>query len=633
MKFSKGYYLILYLILSTNFFAQKSNKNIEENIHLFIQYFDNSPEKAFNFINCAYTESKKVKNDSLIARSANNLGLYYYSKNDLIKAKKYYNESILFSKKVNYYKILSSSYNEIASIFVNENQYNKALKTYHSALNITEKHNLSEIKSRILINLGNLYLTQKDTTKSISYFKSNISNSEKNNLQDNLAIGYMNLAVLLTKNNPEESEKLLKKSLEILKTNKDLYIEFLVHINFSNLYLDNKKRQEKVFFHLQKAKKTQEKIGDQSILFYYYFNLGAYYLNTKQYEKAIEYYNLANNFNDIPSDKKMELYEAMYEIYFIQKNYKEALFFNNKHKTLSDSLYSIEKSKAFSEIQTKYEVDKKNLKIEILTKEKEIQKNKTWIIISLGLSLLLPLIIMIFSYRSRMKTQKIIAENNIKIHKHELEKIEQEQAIKSIQQIVEMKDQERDRIALEIHDGIGSSLSGIKFQLEEINIDLKNKKIDKISKQLTNNLIDIRTVSHNLSLNYLTDKSLENLVIELVNQYQKSNTFAINLYIFPSDCLNFINNKLTHQLYRIIQELMNNVVKHANATSVVINITKIENELIIVIEDNGVGFSNTKINGIGLKNISQRLKTINATITIDSEPNKHTIIQLNIPST
>jgi signal transduction histidine kinase len=237
------------------------------------------------------------------------------------------------------------------------------------------------------------------------------------------------------------------------------------------------------------------------LLFFLNFNFGGYYKQKKQFPTAIEYYKKAlNTINkNTPSNQVLNLYHTLSEAYVQNNDYKNALQIKEKQNKLSETIFTIKKNKEFDEIQTKYEVDKKNLKIQLLTKDKIIQSRRKQIILIVGGIIIVFLLIFLLFYKQRVKTQKIIAKNENKIHSQEVARLESEKELKRILGVVEGQDQERNRLAQDIHDGIGGALAGIKLELSQVNTSLKNNKIDQIITKMQTAFNELRLISHNLS--------------------------------------------------------------------------------------------------------------------------------------
>lgn len=615
--------------------AQNGSEEVKSDIDSFSKFLDKDLDSAHYFIRRAYAKSIVLKKDSLIARTCYNLSYYYYLKNNVDSSKVYLKKGLQFSKKSNFKKIVSLSYNQAGTIAADENQFEKALKLYLLAFDIAEKYNLYENKSRILINLGNLSVRQKDTLKALEYYRQDIENAIRYSLNNELIGGYTNTAILYAPSNKSKAAKYYNKALLIAQKNRNVYAEYNLHINLSELYVRCKHpgALKEVYYHLQQAKSIQQKLHDPSLLFFLNFNFGGYYKRKAQFPKAIEYYKKALNTvnKNTPSNQVLNLYHTLSDAYAQNNDYKNALLIKEKQNKLSEAVFTIKKNKAFNEIQTKHEVDKKNLKIQLLTKDKTIQSRRKQILLITCAIIIGFLLIFLLFYKQRVKTQKIIAENENKIHIQEVARLENEKELKRILGVVEGQDQERNRLAQDIHDGIGGTLAGIKLELSQVNSTLKNSKIDGIIIKMQTAFNNLRLISHDLSVNSLKEKEFGFLLNKLKEEYKSRGEFDTEIIIFPENAMNRVPHNMRYQLYRVIQELFANTSKHAKAAKVVLSCTVFDERINIIFEDNGQGFDPSKETGIGLRNIRERLSIIEGALVIESSPGKGTTVIIDIP--
>ena len=626
--------LVLFLVCAFTS-AQNRLAQANEEIERFLTTVDYDSDLAYSYLNTAYKTSFELKNDSLKARVFCNLGYYYCIKKNNIEATKNLLKSIEFSRKTKYYKMWSSSYNQLGLIALENDNHDKALQYYLQALQISEKQDIPVIKSRVLTNLGYLNYVLKDTLKALSYYNQNIQFAEKYSFYNQISFSCQMAASLYKQKDRKKAMDYFNKALSVVKKERNLVIELNLYINLSDFYLNDPKNNglKEAYFYLKKAVEVQNQVADKSPEFYINFNFGGYYYNVNKFDLAIDYYNKALDLakNNAYSSEKLGLYKSVSNCYVAKQDYQKALLFEKKYTKLNDSIFNVEKSKTFTEIQTKFEVDKKNLKIELLTKEKKIQSDRKRTILIVSIVLLISLLIVVLFLRNRIQTQKIISAKENEIHSQEIIRLEQEQEIKRIKGVIEGQDIERNRLAKEIHDGIGGSLAGIKLQLAQVNSNLNDERIDAILNQMTNAFNELRAISHNLSFNFLKNKNLEVLINQLKAEYQNRKEFEIDVFIYPENSLVSLTDRIKNQVYRIIQELMNNISKHANARQVTLNFTKHDGLLNIIVEDDGVGFDEINKTGIGLANIKERLSEINGTIFIESALEKGVTIIIDIP--
>lgn len=630
-------FLILLFFCFNSFFTygQSKEEAVERLISDFARTLETKPDSALYYINKAIHNSKKLNNKFMLSRSLYNKGYFFYINNNTGKAKQFFFESIIPAKESLNYKILSMSYNQIGLIYMNNSEYNNSLKMFLNSLKVTKKHNLSQKEFDVLNNLGLLYENQGDTLKAFeSYFESEKIALKENFLED-LFHTYNNIAILKRKSNKKEAIAYYKKALKLSeKTNVD-YNKFIVYINLSDIYLsfDDISFYKNSLFYLNEANKLTEITKDNKNMFFLKFNLASYYYKIKHYKKAIDVYTEALSLikDGIDNNQIIKLYGALAEIYKANNDFEKALYYQKKYNEENNKVFNIEKNKVFNEIQTKYEVEKKNLKIDLLTKEKEIEKEKKKITIFIGIILLILLSSTLFFFIHRNKTQKLINEKENKFHQQEIKRLEQEKELKKVLGLVEGQDNERNRLAKEIHDGVASNLAGIKLHLSQANRKLKNQTIESVIEQVSKTFHELRNISHDLSLNYIQERNLRILLEELKKEHETRMSFNVEINVFPEEKIIAISKKIKHDLYRIIQELLTNVSKHAEAKNISINITLYEDYLNLIFEDDGKGFYNIKNKGIGLLNIQERLLAINGEIRIENMQ-KGAVVIINIPN-
>jgi signal transduction histidine kinase/ligand-binding sensor domain-containing protein len=215
-------------------------------------------------------------------------------------------------------------------------------------------------------------------------------------------------------------------------------------------------------------------------------------------------------------------------------------------------------------------------------------------------------------------------------------KLEKEKATLDKQNAIE---QERTRLARELHDGLGSMLSGIKFSFSAIknNVSLDEKQtinFDSSIEKLNTSIKEIRNISHSMmDSDSLLRDGLINALKDYCRNINNPGTLEVLFKTIEVDNL-LLKEEQAFHILRITQELMQNILKHAKATKVIVQIHSDMNELYLTVEDNGVGFDNTKTNikkGIGFKNIQARLKIITGIIDIKSTINKGTSIYIQCP--
>lgn len=217
---------------------------------------------------------------------------------------------------------------------------------------------------------------------------------------------------------------------------------------------------------------------------------------------------------------------------------------------------------------------------------------------------------------------------------------ENEKQKRFTQQLIDSQENERRRIASELHDGLGQQILVIKNRAALVNQyeQLKNypeitEQIDEIQDSATRSIEDVRNISHALRPVLLEKFGLTDALNELCEQIQNSTTIEWSYHI--DDINKTIPDEKQINFYRVIQESINNILKHSNASEASVIVRQIDNEVNAVIMDNGKGFdvmSNDHKKGLGFLGMKERVANLGGTISFDSIPFEETVIKINIPS-
>jgi signal transduction histidine kinase len=197
--------------------------------------------------------------------------------------------------------------------------------------------------------------------------------------------------------------------------------------------------------------------------------------------------------------------------------------------------------------------------------------------------------------------------------------------------LLEGQEKERRRIVQELHDGVGQLLTAIRMRMEMFDGEPELK--DDIKKQINETISEVRRISYNVMPQSLVDFGLEAALAGLCDSIKRYANLDIDFtYVRESD--HTLNFEINTALFRIAQEGLNNIVKYAEASSVKLHIIDKEDEVYLMLEDNGKGFDENKLKtngGMGLQNIRERAKLLNGSAEIHSTPGEGTVIEIHIP--
>lgn len=261
-----------------------------------------------------------------------------------------------------------------------------------------------------------------------------------------------------------------------------------------------------------------------------------------------------------------------------------------------------------------------------LDKEKRIQQ-ATYLITILSVLTFFALVLMIF-YRSRQRMMRVVSLKNEEIFNQEINQLLSDQELKSINSMIEGQEKERKRVAEDLHDRLGSTLTAAKMHIDVLSD--QNGELDKIGELLNKALTDTREISHNMLSGVLTNFGLVAALKDLIETVEGANKIRIHLSYSELD--KRLDSQLEINVYRILQELISNTLKHAKASQIKINFKKEDEQFLMQYSDNGVGFNTSlvKFDGIGFKNIAARVSKVGGEWDYSSKPGEGFYLELKL---
>ncbi|MFB6319728.1 ATP-binding protein [Saccharicrinis sp. FJH54] len=526
------------------------------------------------------------------------------------------------------YIMAGNSYHKLGSEYFASN-------AYLNAYDIAEKINNESLQLLALKNLSNALMNQSNYLMAVEYLNRAEKIAFKQNKKDVLNALQIQLAEAYIFLNRTDSAKFILNNLFVdLTDTTDLIVN---HINYSKV-----KVIEKDFIgaqrHLNEALLLSKSINNDSLAYECYSQLARTSALVNNFFEA-EFY-LEKAYALKKKNDNMSSLISSAEIYEKNKNYKEANAYYKRFYLAADSAIK-EKDKLSTQnftnqvdlISKAREIN--SLKLKNAKNEKDIKKTRLLIIISSTLFLLLVVssyFIVNYQREKHHNLQLIVKQNeelSLKKHKEELRKAELRAAIAQLQG----QEIERERLAKELHDGVGGTLAGIKMELESIFGGIKSdKKAAYLIKSLQDTYMEVRSISKNLSLPNFSSESLNENILNLIQFFPGKHDLEINFNAFPLENWDDIDINTQKEIYRMIQEAITNAIKHAKASEMDIQIVNDGTSLTMIIEDNGIGFDTNKIwSGIGLKNMKSRATVLKGELSIESEPGEGTTINLIIP--
>ncbi|MBS1782589.1 MAG: sensor histidine kinase [Bacteroidetes bacterium] len=548
-------------------------------------YASSAANKSEILANQGLQLAQQLQDTITLAKLHRTLGEAAYFKGRYeIAAQQYYFAVQLFEQ-YNQKHELAITFNTLAKLYRKQRELERAKLFYNRAMDIFQQEKDSVWISTIWNESGVVFEFEKDYEEAFRRFHNSLEISEI--LNDSVAMGYAlnNIAELFTeKGQLNEAMSYLQQCLSIRKQIKDTFALSLAYSDLGALYMSMKKPQDA---------------------------LNAFQTSNSLAEKM--------NYPELLSANFKQMAEAAKA----QNQFEQAWQFLQLSQLIRDSIFSIEKSKQINELNAQYETEKKEQ--QLIIQQSSISK-RNYIIGAILLISFFAGIAIYASYRRHQtmqsaKFQQAIAQ-------------EQKLATKSV---IKAEENERQRIAQDLHDGVGQMMSAIKLNLSSLQSELyfpdaeSNKKLENIFSLVDDSCREVRNVSHNMMPNALLKVGIASAVREFLGKIDTRN-LEINVY---SDGFSAQLEKDTEiLLYRIIQECVNNVVKHAKASRLDISLIQENQSLTITIEDNGKGFdlsNKENFEGIGIRGIISRINYLNGEIEFDSKPGKGTVVSIFIP--
>lgn len=493
---------------------------------------------------------------------------------------------------------------------------------YFQSYTILEKQHLSLQTAKLCMDIGQLNRKLKNYSKSLVYYNKAFEMYKQMKNEEGLATVYNESGVVFEyMGNYDEAINRYKKSLEIQQKRND-FVGQGYALEFIGGVLILEKKYPLAEKYLLESLEIRKKTKDNFAIALNYNVLGNLYINQKKYNLAEHFFVLSNTIAKQSNylDLEKQNLESLSQLYKLTGKYEQAYNKLEQSKKLNDSIFNINKLKQIEEISTQYETAKKDK--EILANKSKLLKRNIAVFSLLGLLLLTFLLFRIRQHRQNAKHQKKLM-------------LQQDLSAKAV---IDAEDNERKRMANHLHDGVGQLLAATNLNLqvlEELKTD--NNKFDKVMLKTQNILheamAEVRTLSHQIMPNTLMKNSLSVALKELID---KTNSSKLNINLSIEGLQEKLNDAIEIVMYRVIQECINNIIKHADASEITIKIQQNNQKISAEIIDNGKGFDVQKKNqqnngGIGLENMKSRIEFLKGTYHLQSTIGQGTKVQILIP--
>lgn len=573
----------------------------------------------------------KTSDSVRIARAYIQLSAVQVELNDVDGSLGSSRKSLSYCLPINDTLLIFANYNNLGRVFTRKSQEDSAATYYLKAIHLCELKKDEPNLAVMYDNLGQVYLSDSSFENARSFFLKSLEINRRLGKNAKIAVNLTNLGRLAS------AESDLKGAIAYYDQVAEIYQNLTDSKGLANLYNNygdayfKKKDYSLALKYFDMAISGYTEIGDIRGLICAIGNKASVYSDNGRFDQAIQLTDscLRMSYREGIVEFRLSYLKNMSGTYFKAGDYRNAFEYQSRYYTLKDSLYSIAETKTVTDLTLKYEKEKDQARILTLEKEnlKRTNQRNATMFSAIGLSLLV-LFVMLF-LRQRAVKDRIIAEQKVK-------QLEEEKKLMAARFLVEGQEEERKRIARELHDGLGVLLSATKMQFTTIKDKSPENRplIEKATQLLEQATGDVRKISHNMMPGLLTKLGFFEAVEDLFDNLNDAEDLVAEC-IINGEAERLPENKEI-MLYRVIQEMVNNTLKHAEARNIRLQIDIHPDHLDISYSDDGKGFDIGKkmesdTESIGLKSIQSRVNFLNGSLAMDSAPGSGVHYTMTIP--
>ena len=562
---------------------------------------------------------KGVEKTDWYAKIINDRGLLYYTTGDMDKALEDKLETVRLLNLQEHpdLETLTDAYSTLGIIYRRRQMPDSALVYYQRALKVAEELKSDEWLANIYNNLAVFYGSDRRLDEAIIYIRKAIFHVEKTGDISGMIFAYqIECSLYLLKQEPERGIPSLRKALALAREHKLPQSELRCIPNLMGLYSDLNKR-DSVMYYMRRGDELLKVLSPQSVE-----GLGFIEMKTKllpefgHYQETLSLLQyLRSNSQNIQTSIDA-LFFRMAQSYQKLGDKDKAYAYMDSARMWTDSLSRHKVETQLSDFSAKYETREKELEIARLKQEQLKQEADRMTMGIIGIVLISALAISIIIVIQKRRQ----IEKNMKL-------LEQESDLRAAQKYIEGLESERKRFAKELHDGVANDLLGLQMKLSSVsdNPDEKEEMIKSVNELRQN----VRNISHELMPPEFNHLSIDKIVGYYLADMQKTYGFALTYEMTSDICWKQVPQETAYEVYRITQELMTNIAKHAKARSVNVSLGAFgDGRFRLRIENDGNSFSEDitdtayRQGGIGIRTIQDRTKSISGTFETLNEDGK-----------
>lgn len=521
------------------------------------------------------------------------------------------------------YRVAQSSA-KLGTVFYLQGKYDSSTYYNLSAISLFDKLQKPVKKAEVLCQLG-YQVKRRDLNQGFEYFREAIPMLEQHNAREALMAAYDNFGVLYEmRDNHDSAYHFYQKALHLKEELVDsLGIPFSLN-KIGQLYL-LKKDFDTALAYFDKAYQMRVQRNDTFGIMENKTLYGDLFSAWEKWETALQWYVAANEEalrHNYPFLMEHN-WARMASCYEQLGLYKQALDVYRKSVEVKYRLLNEKNAKTILELEQLYQSAEKDKNISRLETEAARKRLNVYIAIALAIILILIVIVSSINLQRKERAAKdaaIIAEREA-----------------GIKAVFEATEEERKRIAKDLHDGLGQQLSGLRMSWEGVQNQIKDlapvsaNKLQELTSVLDEACTEVRSISHTMMPRALQESGLLAAIEDMLHKSLHYTMIQYELQHYHLENKRF-QERIELSMYRICQELIHNVIKHSKATHVSVQLLLNKHVLVMIVEDNGIGMAAShKSDGIGWRNIHNRVYTIGGEAMIEPGPEQGLVATVRIP--
>ncbi|MDZ4795294.1 MAG: sensor histidine kinase [Bacteroidota bacterium] len=522
----------------------------------------------------------------------------------------------------------ANAYGDIANVLKLQNETQQSVQYQLKCISLFEQLGLPDKLAIRYCNLSSLFGDLDEYEKSVEYANKALAVSRQTMNKQNLFMSYMSLAHALTGQEKNNEAKINLDSARVY-ADENSNIDILVTYYLISAQVFRKiNKLDSAQFYFQKCYNVSVKynygygkaesliqMGAVSILQKKYNEAERYLLPGIKQAAEIHYFNMLN-----------DGYKYLSDVYAVTGKYKEAYEYFQKYKGVNDSAVSLESKKFVSQLEKKYESVKKDGQIKLQKVQIQRKNILNYILVGSAVTILL---ISLLAYRTYSQKQKL--------QQQRISELETEKQLTATEAVLKGEEQERARLAKDLHDGLGGMLSGIKYSFNTMKGNLimtpeNAQAFERSMDMLDSSIREMRRVAHNMMPEALVKFGLDTALKDFCNDINQSGALVVNYQSIGMENV-MLDQTISITIYRIVQELINNTMKHAAAKNAIVQVSKSNGGITITVEDDGKGFNPVILQGakgIGWSNIQSRVEYLKGRLDVQSAADKGTSVHIEL---